>query len=74
MDTDLVLTLGLVLMALSLPSFLGAWAEGRLSRLGVGLLAVSVGMTGWAIRANPNGYHLQDIPEVVLGVIARMIN
>lgn len=74
MDHDLILTLGMVLLALSLPSFLGGWVEGRLSRFAVAIFAVSAGMIGWAVHFNPEGYRLHQIPEVVLGVIARMIN
>ena len=38
MDTDLVLTLGIVLLVLSVPSLLSAWAESRAPRLGAIML------------------------------------
>lgn len=72
MDTDLVLTLGLLLLALSLPSFLGGFAENRLSRLAVVMFALSAGMIGWAIHSRAEGLSLQDIPDIVLGVVARL--
>jgi hypothetical protein len=74
MDYDLILTLGMVLLALSLPSFLGAWVEGRLSRSGVFMVVLAVGMIGWAVHSRPEAYRFQQLPDVVLGVIGRMIN
>lgn len=74
MDYDLILTLGMVLLALALPSFLGAWVDGRLSRPGVFMAALAVGMIGWAVHARPEAFTFQQLPEVVLGVIGRMIN
>ncbi len=74
MDTDLVLTVGIVLLALSLPSLLSAWVEGRLSRLGTVLILVGSGMVGWAIYTQPKGYEFGEIPMIMLGVLSRVIN
>ncbi len=74
MDTDLVLTIGIVLLALSLPSLLSAWVDGRLSRLGTIMIFVASSMIGWAIYTQPKGYELTDIPMVMLGVMSRLIN
>ena len=74
MDTDLVLTFGIVLVTLSLPSFLGGWVEGRLSPLGVALVALATGMIGSAVLMRPEGYVFHEIPAVMLGVVARVIN
>ena len=74
MDYDLILTVGIVLLALSLPSFLGAWVEGRLSRPGVVMVAVAAGLIGWAVHSRPEAYTFQQIPDVVLGVVARMLD
>lgn len=74
MDHDLMLTLGFVLLALSLPSFLGGWVEGRLSRLGMLMIALATGMIGWAVQFRPTAYSLHEIPEVMLGAFARLIN
>ena len=74
MDTDLVLTIGIVMLALSLPSLLSAWVDGRLSRLGTVMVLISSGMIGWALYAQPKGYQLTEIPMVMLGVLGRLIN
>lgn len=74
MDTDLVLTAGILILALSLPALLSAWAESRLSRLGVAMVAAAVGMIAWAVYAAPTPYALEDIPQAMLGVLGRIIN
>ncbi len=74
MDTDLVLTAGIVLLALSLPSLLSAWVDGRLSRLGTMMIFVASGMIGWAVYAQPKDYEFTEIPMVMLGVLSRLVN
>lgn len=74
MDTDLVLTIGIVLLALALPSLLSAWVEGRLSRLGTLMIFVATGMIGWAVYSQPKGYEFTEIPMVMLGVLSRLVN
>ena len=44
MDTDLVLTLGILLLALTIPSLLAAWVEGRAPRMGALMLLASSSM------------------------------
>jgi len=73
-DTDLVLTIGIVLLALSLPSLLSAWVDGRLSRLGTVMILVASGMIGWAVYTQPKGYEFTEIPMVMLGVLSRLVN
>lgn len=74
MDTDLILTLGIVLLALTIPSLLSAWVEGRVPRIGAIMLIASVGMILAAVTSRPGGYAFQDIPNVMLAVAARAIN
>lgn len=74
MDLDLLLTLGIVLLTLSLPTILGGWAEGRVPRLGAVMVAASAAMIGWALYANPTPYALADIPHAILGVLSWILN
>ncbi|AZL59010.1 hypothetical protein EI545_09265 [Tabrizicola piscis] len=73
MDTDLVLTVGLVLLALSLPSLLSAWVEQRVPRVGSVMVIGGIGMIVTALMYRPGGYAFSDVPDVVLGVIARLL-
>ena len=74
MDTDLILTLGIVLMVLTLPSLLAAWVEGRVPRVGAILLITSFAMIIAAVSTRPGGYAINDIPGVMLAVGARAVN
>jgi formate-dependent nitrite reductase membrane component NrfD len=74
MDTDLVLTLGIVLLVLTLPSLLASWVEGRAPRMGAIMLVASLSLIVAAVVYKPGGYAVNDVPEVMVGVLARMIN
>jgi hypothetical protein len=74
LDTDLILTLGIVLLVLTLPSLLSAWVEGRAPRIGAIMLVASLGLIIAAVAYNPAGYAINDIPGVMVGVVARMLN
>jgi formate-dependent nitrite reductase membrane component NrfD len=74
MDTDLVLTLGIVLLVVTLPSLLASWVEGRFPRVGAVMLVASLSMIVTAVLYKPGGYVFNDVPEVMIGVFGRMIN
>jgi surface polysaccharide O-acyltransferase-like enzyme len=74
MDTDLLLTLGIILLILTIPSLLAAWVEGRIPRVGAIFLFASLGMIGYAIGTRPGGYAFGEIPEIMLNVFARAVN
>jgi formate-dependent nitrite reductase membrane component NrfD len=74
MDTDLVLTLGIVLLVLTIPSLLAAWVEGRAPRVGAIMTIASIGMIVAALTIRPGGYGFGEIPGIMLAVLARAIN
>ena len=74
MDTDLYLTIGVVLAALTIPSLLSAWTEGRPPRTGFIMLLAAAGLVIAAVTQRPGGYAFADIPHVMLGVLGRVIN
>jgi formate-dependent nitrite reductase membrane component NrfD len=74
MDTDLVLTIGIVLAVMSVPSLLAAWAESRAPRIGLVLAIAALGMIVAAVMIRPGGYSLNDVPTVMLGVVSRGLN
>ncbi|MFN6924807.1 MAG: hypothetical protein ACK4P8_04080 [Tabrizicola sp.] len=73
MDTDLVLTVGIVIAVLSVPSLLSAWAESRTPKVGVVMLIVAIGMVLFAVMTRPGGYSFEEVPKVMLNVFARVI-
>ena len=74
MDTDLLLTLGIVLVVLSIPTLLSAWVEGRVPRLGALFLLTAIGMIIFAVTTRPGGYAFDEIPGIMLAVFSRAIN
>jgi hypothetical protein len=74
MDTDLILTVGVVLLVLSIPSLLAAWVETRPPRLGAVLLILAIAMILTALQTAPGGYSFNDIPGVMIGVVSRLFN
>ena len=74
MDTDLVLTIGLALMVLSVPPLLSAWAESRPPRMGSIMAITALGMVLAALWVKPGGYAFNQIPGVVFGVAARFFD
>ena len=63
-DTDLLLTIGIVVLVLSLPSLLSAWAESRAPRTGAILLIAGIGLIFAALWIKPGGYAFCDRCDV----------
>ncbi len=74
MDTDLFLTIGLLLLILSLPSLLSAWVEGRAPRIGALMVLAGAAMIVTALISRPGGYAFNDVPGVIVGVLSRWFN
>ena len=74
MDTDLILTMGIVLLVLSFPSLLSAWVEGNPPRLGSVMLIVALGMILTAVLNEPGGYDLNQVPTVMISIVSRWFN
>jgi hypothetical protein len=71
MDTDLILTLGIVMLVLSLPSLLSAWVDGRAPRVGAILCISGIGAIVGALMSKPGGYAFNDVPSVIFAVLTR---
>ena len=74
MDTDLVLTLGIVLAVLTIPSLLAAFVEGRPPRVGALVLMAAMAMILTAVMYRPTGYRFDEVPTVMLNVVMRTVN
>lgn len=74
MDTDLILTLGILLVIVTIPSLLAAWVEGRPPRVGALMILAAMSMILAAVMNRPTGYRFEEIPTVMLNVITRAIN
>jgi formate-dependent nitrite reductase membrane component NrfD len=68
-DVDLLLTVGIVLLVLSVPSLLAAWVESRAPRLGAIMAIAALGMIVTALVTKPGGYAFSQIPGVMAKVL-----
>ncbi len=73
MNTDIALTIGLVIGVFSVPAMLSAYSENRMPRVSMLAFLAAAATIAWAWAAHPEGYALADIPNVVVSVIAKMI-
>ncbi|WP_149588548.1 hypothetical protein [Tabrizicola flagellatus] len=74
MDTDLLLTVGIVLTVLSVPSLLSAWVENRAPRTGAIMAVTALGMISAALIYSPGGYAFEQVPGVVLKTVMRLFD
>jgi len=71
MDTDLVLLVGIVIAALSVPSVLSALSDKRAPRASAITILIAGGLILFAMQGKPVGYRLAELPDIVVNVIAR---
>lgn len=73
MDTDLILTLGLMLSVFSIPAMMSAYSDSRRLRAPALIVLIAGGMILFALTTRPGGYRLAEIPEVFYSVVARYL-
>ncbi|WP_370228414.1 hypothetical protein [Cognatishimia sp.] len=73
MTPDLFLTLGLCLAVLTIPMYLSALADSRSPRLSLLSAILAIGCIAYAMSAKPSGYTLQEVPAVVIDVLAGLV-
>jgi len=74
MDTDLILVIGILCCALSIPSLLAAYSESRPPRAGAIMVLIGGVLLVVALTQKPSGYSFGEIPDVFVRVIARLIH
>lgn len=74
MDSDLLLTVGIILLALTIPALLNAFTEGRFPKGAALVVLVSSGMILTALIRHPGGYTFDQIPGVMMGVFRNALN
>lgn len=68
-----MLVIGLVVGGFSIPSIMGAFADGRVPRAASIVVMIAGGLVVLAIREQPGGYALADIPDVFVNVVGRYL-
>ncbi|MCW1954414.1 MAG: hypothetical protein KIH71_000715 [Roseobacter sp.] len=73
MDYDLYLVIGLVIAVFAVPAVVSALADNRTPRAAAVVLMISGGLVAWAAASKPTGYTLDQIPDVIISVVARYL-
>ena len=73
MDTDLILVIGIILSALTLPALLAAFSESRRPRAASIMLLVGGVLIVVALTQKPTSYTFGEIPQVFMRVFHRLI-
>lgn len=71
MDSDLLLTVGIVMAILTIPTMLAAWVDGRAPRMGLLMVVLATALLVVAFMQKPGGYRPADIPGIMLSVAGR---
>ena len=74
MDSDLLLVIGIILGALSIPALISAFSESRPPRAAAILIMIASVLIVAAIWQKPSGYQIADIPDVFFRVVGRLVN
>lgn len=73
MNPDILLIGGLTVACLSIPSIISAYADRRSPRIAMVMLLFGGGLVLLALRSQPGGYALADVPEALLRVLAMIL-
>ena len=73
MDYDLYLVIGLVIAVFSVPAVVSALSDNRTPRAAAIVLIISGGLVAWAAASKHAGYTLDQIPNVIINVVARYL-
>lgn len=69
-----MLLAGLAFLPLAFVAFVSAWADRRRPIPGLILLFLGLAMAGWAQFTHPDGgYRWQEVPDLALGLLARLL-
>ena len=72
MDPDSLLTIGLVIAALSVPAMVSAYSDRRRPLAPLLTLLIAGGMVLYAMHIKPGGYTLAQIPEAFYAGLAAL--
>ncbi|WP_194245016.1 hypothetical protein [Donghicola mangrovi] len=73
-DTDLALVVGVVVGAFALPSIVSAMIDGRSPRVAMVTIVISGVSLVYALKTQPGGYELGDVPRAFAAVMGRYIH
>ncbi len=73
MDPDLAMVVGVVLGVFTVPLIMSAISDGRAPRVAAFMIIAAGGLVLWAINEKPGGYSINELPDLLVTVIARYL-
>lgn len=74
MHSDFLLVIGLMVVCLSVPAFMSAWADRRTPRAGVAMGGAGALMVVVAIQLAPFGYTIEAVPSAFARVAMAILD
>ncbi|NKB26713.1 MAG: hypothetical protein GKR99_03785 [Rhodobacteraceae bacterium] len=74
MDSDYLLVLGFIIVALAFPALINSFSSNGSARLTIALLFIGAALIVAAIAGQPGGYAFADISRAFVRVVAEIIN
>lgn len=74
MEPDVFLVLGIGLLGFAIPSVISSITDGRAPRASALTVLIAGTMVLYALRTQPGGYQMADIPEAFVRVFAQVVN
>mgnify|MGYP000182462659 CR=1 FL=1 len=73
MDSDLIIVAGVLLLLLSIPSAVAAFADGRRPLVAILVILMGAGVLAWGWQTHPAEMTAAEVPHVIFRVLARVI-
>ncbi len=74
MANDMLLVIGVGVLALAIPAIFSAVTDHRAPRIPAILILIGGGLIVLAVTRHPGGYTLQDVPDAFFRVIAQILH
>lgn len=74
MDFDLIFVIGVTLIAFAIPAAVSAYSDRRWPKSAALMLVIGGGAIAYAAQENPGAYSFETLDDVVVSVIADIVN
>lgn len=71
---DVYFVIGIFVLVLAIPSILNAILDGHAPRFAAIIVLIGGGLVFIAVNGKPGGYSIEQIPDVIVRVVGRVIN
>ncbi|MDH5797868.1 MAG: hypothetical protein OEZ19_04825 [Paracoccaceae bacterium] len=69
MSNDFMIALGLLSLVAAFPVMLNVYTTGEVSKFGIFLIVVGIGLVGYPMYSQPGTYSLETMPAAIVRVV-----